>query len=92
MSVLMPSFLDHLPDGLTSTPCRDAYDEPFIHKRRGSIGQALDEEARQICAHCPVRQACLDYALDAREPHGTWGGLTPAERTELLRDRARPAA
>jgi WhiB family redox-sensing transcriptional regulator len=88
----MPHFLDDLPDGLTGTPCRGVYDEPFVHERRDSIGKALDDEAKRICAYCPVRQACLDYALNAGEPHGIWGGLTPGERTELLRERARSAA
>jgi hypothetical protein len=39
--------------------------------------------ARQVCAACPVRQACLDYAINNRITHGIWGGLTERERRAL---------
>ena len=39
--------------------------------------------ARQVCAACPVRQACLDYAITNRISHGVWGGLTERERRAL---------
>lgn len=42
-------------------------------------------QARQICRQCPVRDDCLDYALDAGEQYGIWGGLDPAERRNLRR-------
>ena len=48
---------------------------------------ALDDVV-QICAGCPVRMACLDYALRAGERYGIWGGLTPDERAALLEARA----
>lgn len=31
--------------------------------------------AISICGHCPVRQACLDYAIATEQRHGIWGGL-----------------
>lgn len=40
--------------------------------------------AKAMCAVCPVRQPCLDYALRIREPHGIWGGLNESERKDLL--------
>lgn len=48
--------------------------------------EKLQREARakEICRTCPVRQPCLDYALEIREPHGIWGGLSEAERRNLL--------
>ena len=30
--------------------------------------------AKHICSRCPVRTACLEGALDRREPWGVWGG------------------
>lgn len=39
--------------------------------------------ARQVCAACPVRQPCLEYALSNRITHGIWGGLTERERRPL---------
>ncbi len=47
--------------------------------------------AKAICAECPVREACLEYALAAREKYGVWGGLTERERRRILRHRRRPA-
>lgn len=46
-----------------------------------------EEEAKRICRPCPVRSACLQYALDHQE-HGIWGGLTVDERAEIGRQRA----
>ena len=36
--------------------------------------------ARSICAGCPERKECLDYALKEQIPHGIWAGTTPAQR------------
>jgi WhiB family redox-sensing transcriptional regulator len=41
------------------------------------------ESARRVCARCPVRQPCLDYAITNRIVHGVWGGLTERERRAL---------
>jgi WhiB family transcriptional regulator, redox-sensing transcriptional regulator len=41
------------------------------------------EPARRICAACPVRQPCLDYALSHVIVHGIWGGLTERDRRAL---------
>lgn len=46
-------------------------------------------EAKTACAACPVRNECLDYALDNRIQHGIWGGLTHEERRKLSRGRPR---
>ena len=48
-------------------------------------------EAKAVCAECPVREPCLEYALGAREKHGVWGGLTERERRRLLRQRRKSA-
>jgi WhiB family redox-sensing transcriptional regulator len=47
--------------------------------------------ARQMCASCPVRIPCLDYAVDNHEEFGIWGGTTPRER-QAIRRRKRGAA
>ncbi len=54
-----------------------------------------DEEAgpaKEICAACPVCEACLEHALAAREHEGIWGGATERERRRLLRQRRNHAA
>jgi WhiB family redox-sensing transcriptional regulator len=49
------------------------------------------EEARAICAMCPVRQACLEHALAHREREGVWGGCTERERRRIVRQRRKSA-
>lgn len=44
--------------------------------------------AKRVCAACPVRQACLDYAMRHDERFGIYGGLTERERKALRRKRA----
>jgi len=45
------------------------------------------EVARGICADCPVREACLEYALHPRIDHGVWGGCSERERRRILKRR-----
>lgn len=47
--------------------------------------------AKEICAECPVREPCLEYALTVREKHGVWGGRTERERRRLIRQRRKSA-
>ena len=47
-----------------------------------------EDAAKEVCNTCPVREECLEYALDAREAYGIWGGMTELERKALLRRRA----
>ncbi len=58
--------------------CRGAHLEVFFPERGESA-----VPARQVCAACPVRQQCLDYAITNRIVHGIWGGLTERERRAL---------
>lgn len=37
-----------------------------------------------ICQRCPIRAACLDWAM-RREEYGIWGGLSAKERQSLKR-------
>lgn len=42
--------------------------------------------AADACSVCPLRTACLDYALTTRQRSGVWGGLTVKQRGRLLSD------
>ena len=46
--------------------------------------------ARRICATCPVKEPCLEYALTERIDHGVWGGASERERRRLLKARRVP--
>ena len=45
--------------------------------------------AKAVCRRCPVREECLEVAMDGREKIGIWGGLTPLERANLHRRQRR---
>jgi WhiB family redox-sensing transcriptional regulator len=47
--------------------------------------------AKAVCATCPVREACLEYALANRERDGIWGGATERERRRMVRQRRKSA-
>jgi WhiB family transcriptional regulator, redox-sensing transcriptional regulator len=50
--------------------------------------RATAERAKAICRICPVRSACLEWALASNERTGIWGGTTPNERRALRRTNA----
>ena len=43
--------------------------------------------AKAICATCPVRDDCLEWALATRQEDGIFGGMTPSERRRTRRRR-----
>lgn len=49
------------------------------------------EPAKAVCNACPVREACLEFALAAREREGVWGGATERERRRIVRQRRKTA-
>jgi WhiB family redox-sensing transcriptional regulator len=53
----------------------------FEHKPERTAREA---KAKAICARCPVRITCLDWAITTREPHGVWGGYSESERKQIL--------
>ena len=56
---------------------------PPTHAERKEDKAAREARAKDICATCTVKGACLEYAIRIREPHGIWGGLNEVERKQL---------
>jgi WhiB family transcriptional regulator, redox-sensing transcriptional regulator len=56
---------------------------------RGQEREIREAKAKAICALCPVRAQCLDYALKNSIKQGIWGGLNYEERARERRHRAR---
>jgi WhiB family redox-sensing transcriptional regulator len=54
--------------------------------------EAREARAKAVCASCPVREQCLDYALGKSTKRGIWGGLNEAERARERRRRTRRRA
>jgi len=74
---------DHrTPRWMSRAICRDAAPGAFFP----SDGVGV-ERARRVCAACPVKAECLEYALDYRIDHGIWGGCSERERRRILRRR-----
>jgi len=69
--------------------CR-SYD-PELFFPVGTTGPALLQAAtaKQVCDVCPVREACLLWAVEAGVDHGVWGGLSEEERRSWKRRKAR---
>jgi hypothetical protein len=53
--------------------------------------ESMEDEAawaaRGICGACPVADVCLQDALDSNERFGIRGGLSPKQRSNLLKGR-----
>jgi WhiB family redox-sensing transcriptional regulator len=62
--------------------CRDKPPSTFFP----SDGVGVDF-ARRICAGCPAKGDCLEYALENRIDHGVWGGCSERERRRILKRR-----
>ena len=45
------------------------------------------EVAKKICAECPSKEPCLEYALTNRIDHGVWGGTSERQRRRILKAR-----
>lgn len=88
------------PGGVGPKPLRAGLDLPVLD---GAVCGGQDpapwfpraggsaDAGKALCRACPARRRCLDWALAKGEPGGTWGGTTPEERTEILRQRRRDA-
>jgi WhiB family transcriptional regulator, redox-sensing transcriptional regulator len=47
--------------------------------------------AKRICAGCPVRLECLQFAMTHDQVYGIWGGTTQEDRRRDRRRRRRAA-
>lgn len=63
--------------------CRES--DPGLFFPAGSTGQALEEiaAAKAVCQVCPVREQCLQFALQTNQESGIWGGTSEDERRRL---------
>jgi WhiB family transcriptional regulator, redox-sensing transcriptional regulator len=69
-------------DWRSAAACQDT--DPDLFFPVSGSGRSLDqaEQAKAVCAGCPVRPSCLAFALRTGQAHGIWGGLTEEERRE----------
>ncbi len=56
------------PDWRAEGACRTADPDLFFPVAVGAVANRQIAKAQRICAGCPVRQQCLDFALRTPEP------------------------
>ena len=76
----------------------ETFRRPAWHQKAACRGMGPDlffpevggrtDEAKALCASCPVRSACLEAARTSRETSGVWGGLSSRERRSRRPDAA----
>ena len=67
--------------------CADNYDVFYPEEFSDNETRALSVRvAKQICDRCPLIRECANYAIEAKEQHGVWGGQTAAERIAILQN------
>ena len=59
----------------------------FPSKSESSLQRHWRLKATAVCNQCSVRQECLDYAIEAEEVFGIWGGLSASAREVEARKR-----
>jgi WhiB family redox-sensing transcriptional regulator len=77
------------PTAACQTADPDLFFGPDAERERDR--QRRVAQAKAICAGCPIRAACLAWALDTNQTYGIWGGADEAERRAMLR-QARKAS
>ena len=71
---------------MESAACaNDAYDPEWWWPT--SVESETATLAKNICRYCPVRQICLDYAIQHGLNEGIWGGLMPSQRQTVRKVR-----
>jgi WhiB family transcriptional regulator, redox-sensing transcriptional regulator len=83
--------LPGLPHGVTLDPevlrgaaCGEE-DLELFYPEPGDL--ETERAAKAVCAACPVREPCLEMALQTGDQHAILGGTSPGERGRLRRQR-----
>lgn len=75
LDLTRPNWTDH-------AACK-GMDQRIFFPERG----ASPEPAKKVCAGCPVRLECAQYAIDNADKHGIWGGLSEKRRRRIRQGR-----
>ena len=65
--------------------CRHSDPELFFPIAAAGPAAGQADRAKKVCAGCPVRRLCLEYALETGQGFGIWGGTTETERRKMSR-------
>ncbi|MFW0789096.1 WhiB family transcriptional regulator [Gordonia sp. CPCC 205333] len=70
--------------GRLDVPCQVADPDMWFAENPRDL-----EQAKALCADCPLRAECLAAALDRAEPWGVWGGEILERGAVIARKRPR---
>ena len=62
----------------------------FFPMEGGASSKKALRPVYETCEACPVREECLEYALENNE-YGIWGGTSRKERQRIRRQRRKAA-
>jgi WhiB family redox-sensing transcriptional regulator len=65
--------LDRADDWRDFAACR--LEDPEVFFAEGKASRAEVIHAQAVCHGCPVRKQCGEYAIEAGENWGVWGGM-----------------
>jgi WhiB family redox-sensing transcriptional regulator len=68
------------PAWMAQGACRGTATAMFFTELGGDV-----RPAKALCAECPVRVECLDYAVADSSLEGIWGGVSARRRAKLRR-------
>ena len=87
----LPAPVTNVWDWQMRGACRGMDSTFFFHPEgeRGRARVGREARAKQVCQGCPVLEQCRRHALAVEEPYGVWGGLSEAERDEIVRAQER---
>lgn len=71
----------NLPEWHAEGACAARSDLDWYAETPGKV-----RAVKAVCAGCPVRVACLQWAIDRREAWGIWGALDPKERAKYAEE------
>ncbi|HEX7352025.1 WhiB family transcriptional regulator [Brachybacterium sp.] len=88
MTTLLTTFLNPADASASELPCHDTdAADLFFSERPADL-----EQAKTLCAGCPLIDECRQGALDRAEPWGVWGGaiFDSGRIIAVKRGRGRP--
>ncbi|MGV9870275.1 WhiB family transcriptional regulator [Rhodococcus koreensis] len=82
LSVTLPKPIAELWDWQRDARCISVGSEVFFgpEGERRDAREHREHTTKQYCRTCTVRRECRNYALQAGEPFGVWGGMSEVDR------------
>lgn len=69
-------------------PCRN-YPDAYFPEAGVTNNAPITRQAIEGCRQCPLMNLCAEYAIEADEEYGIWGGLTRQKRLQLVKLKRR---